>query len=117
MPGLTNGKEHPVRRNQSSPLGNEALQLTLQGLVETEYLERLSCDAVLHCGSGVGVVTDLVKIQVLVDLVAGSGQYPHVSQVLFLGGNTSKLGADRCEFRRAEVHVAILTQAVRKVAC
>ena len=44
------------------------------------------------------IVLDLVKVQVLVDGIAGCHQHAHVSHVFGLGRYAPELGANRCEF-------------------
>src|SRR5690606_12272183 len=77
---------------------------------------RTACALYLDHIGDVFVVGDLVKVQVLVDLVAALVDDAHVGQVFLFGRNTAQARADGSQLGRPQVHVRVLAKAVGEVA-
>ena len=68
--------------------------------------EPLRFDLIRH----VGVVADLVEVQIFVNIFARWHQYAGFSQILFASRDFAQFRAHRRQLSRAEVHIRIFTQ-------
>ena len=89
--------KHRCRHRQSGAGDSCAWQWPANSVKGREQTGRPSADR----RSNVGVVLDLVEVEVLVHRAAGTREHAHVGHVLGFGRNASELGGDGGQFGRA----------------